>query len=44
MIRTCTLEMGTLEVELEEQMYDEDFGMDEEIPDEEFIENVANTN
>jgi len=36
-------EMGTLEVELEEQMYDEDFGMDEEIPDEEFIsENVEN--
>jgi uncharacterized Zn finger protein len=30
-------------VELEEQMYDEDFGMDEEIPDEEFIsENVEN--
>ena len=36
-------EMGTLEVELEEQMYDEDFGMDEEISDEEFIsENVEN--
>ena len=36
-------EMGTLEVELEEQMYDEDFGMDEDFSEDDFIpENVGN--
>ena len=36
-------EMGTLEVELEEQMYDEDFGMDEDFSEDDFIpDNVEN--
>ena len=36
-------EMGTLEVELEEQMYDEDFGLDEDFSEDDFIpENVEN--
>jgi hypothetical protein len=36
-------EMGTLEVELEEQMYDEDFGIDDDFSEDDFIpENVEN--
>ena len=36
-------EMGTLEVELEEQMYDEDFGMDDEFSEDDFIpDNLEN--
>ena len=36
-------EMGTLEVELEEQMYDEDFAIDEDFSEDDFIpENVEN--
>ena len=30
-------EMGTLEVEMEEQMYDEDFGMDDDFSEDDFI-------
>jgi hypothetical protein len=36
-------EMGTLEVELEEQMYDEDFAIDDDFSEDDFIsENVEN--
>ena len=36
-------EMGTLEVEMEEQMYDEDFGMDDDFSEDDFIpDNVEN--
>ena len=36
-------EMGTLEVEMEEQMYDEDFGMDDDFLEDDFIpDNVEN--